>query len=737
MVDTSEVGGGFHVSATTPRAQVQMNSEPDFESRRAFLGKLAAAGGIGGALLVAPARAKAKSVRTHEARKTAKRTVRILKGHKPPLSHTGGVGDYYLDTTTQQLYGPKRKSGWGKPFGLRGPTGVAGAAGAAGVAGTTTLAGDTPPTGADGRDGDFYIDTATAMLYGPKDGSWGSGTPLTGGTGVALGDLPTPVQHAVDRVYDVRDYGAKGDGKTDDSAAIQAAIAAAGTGGGTVSLTASSYLLGSPLTLSAPHVHLRGTGDSFWTAGGTTLMLTPGLNGAAVTVAADGCSLEGIAFVPLSGTSTASAVAIAGSASDNVNGTVLMAIYAHRVGGISLSYARTATLRNVVCEAWNGATGIELENCQIVYLHDCNSSAAGSGTADSWTYGYRIVGCETVVLNGCECNGNPYYGAFIDDTSDSKWGDLEVNGAALEQLHLQGGSDNQFTNLYIFQPAPTGAHFYDTNLLQLSGGWIGDASSVQVQLESCTNTQLAGVCIQTGSKSTGLHITDDGSSGSANIAVRDCNVNGDNGLAIGVLIDGSSGGEGFRFSGNDIHGAGTSGSLAYKLAFTYGLNGLQISQGIVRGVQTGAAFANTNFLNQPPQLAGITFGADVAMPLDFAGVAGYAPVVHDCVGVDIGYANEYSDDATLSIGDIAVGVVEGNSSSALTFTLPTEDQAPIAVGSICDILQLGTGQITIAAPAGVTLSAPGDQHTTASQFATITLRKRDKDFWVLSGGLSG
>lgn len=721
-----------------------MNSEPDFESRRAFLGKLAAVGGVGGALLLAPADAEAKRVRAQKARKATKRTVRILHGHKPPPPRTGGVGDYYLDTATQQLYGPKRKSGWGKPFGLRGPAGIAGATGAAGAtgvagaAGTTTLAGDTPPTADEGRDGDFYIDTATAMLYGPKDGSWGSGTPLTSGTSVALGDLPTPVQNAVDRVYDVRDYGAKGDGETDDSEAIQAAIAAAGAaGGGTVSLAANSYLLGSPLTLSAPYVHVRGAGGSFWTAGGTTLTLTPDLSGAAVTITADSCSLEGIAFAPLSSTSTALAVAVAGSASNNVEGTMLAAIYAHQVGGVSLSYARTTTLRNVVCEAWNGTAGIDLENCQIVYLHDCNSSAAGTGTAGSWTYGYRVVGCETVVLDGCECNGNPYYGAFIDDTGDSKWNDLEVNGAVLEQLHLQGGSDNQFTNLYIFQPAPTATYFYGTNVLQLSGGWIGDATGDQVRLESCTNTQVASICIQTTSGSTALHITDDSSIGSANIAVQGCNINGDGGLATGVLIDGSAGGEGFRFSGNDIHGSGASDSVAYRFAFTYGLNGLQISQGIVRSVQTGAAFTNTNFLNQPPQLAEIIFGADVVTPLSFDGVAGYAPVVHGCVGVDIGNANEYSSDATLGIGDIAVGVVEGNSGSAITFTLPTENQAPVAVGSTCEIFQLGAGPITIAAPAGVTLSAPSNQYTTAGQFTTVTLRKRDLNFWVLSGDLAG
>ena len=65
------------------------------------------------------------------------------------------------------------------------------------------------------------------------------------------------VQAAVAGVYDARDYGAKGDGKTLDHAAINKAIDAANNdGGGQVVLTAGTYLCGSIRLKSNIDLHL-------------------------------------------------------------------------------------------------------------------------------------------------------------------------------------------------------------------------------------------------------------------------------------------------------------------------------------------------------------------------------------------------------------------------------------------------------------------------------------------------
>lgn len=67
---------------------------------------------------------------------------------------------------------------WVTAVGATGPTGPAGADG------KTILYGSSNPTGSDGVDGDFYINTTTHWIYGPKtNGVWSSSTSLIGPQG--------------------------------------------------------------------------------------------------------------------------------------------------------------------------------------------------------------------------------------------------------------------------------------------------------------------------------------------------------------------------------------------------------------------------------------------------------------------------------------------------------------------------------------------------------------------------
>lgn len=64
--------------------------------------------------------------------------------------------------------------------------------------------------------------------------------------------------------FSVGDYGAVGDGTTDDTAAIQAAIdAAEAAGGGEVKLLGNTYLISSTLNINESNVSLRGEGDTW------------------------------------------------------------------------------------------------------------------------------------------------------------------------------------------------------------------------------------------------------------------------------------------------------------------------------------------------------------------------------------------------------------------------------------------------------------------------------------------
>ena len=104
----------------------------------------------------------------------------ILSGNDVPTTSLGSVGDYYLNKTTMELYGPKTTEGWGNAIGLKGAQGEKGKGGA------TILSGITAPTTSLGKVGDWYIDTQNKHLYGPKtESGWGTGISLIGSSSSA------------------------------------------------------------------------------------------------------------------------------------------------------------------------------------------------------------------------------------------------------------------------------------------------------------------------------------------------------------------------------------------------------------------------------------------------------------------------------------------------------------------------------------------------------------------------
>ena len=70
--------------------------------------------------------------------------------------------------------------------GATGQQGIAGTNGTNGLDGKTILNGNQDPTNSTGNNGDFYINTTTNLLFGPKtSGAWGSGIALVGPQGAA------------------------------------------------------------------------------------------------------------------------------------------------------------------------------------------------------------------------------------------------------------------------------------------------------------------------------------------------------------------------------------------------------------------------------------------------------------------------------------------------------------------------------------------------------------------------
>lgn len=75
----------------------------------------------------------------------------VLNGTGAPTLGIGAVGDFYIDTATYQIYGPRTSLSWGSPTSLVGATGATGATGPTGATGSAaTIAVGTVTTGSAG-----------------------------------------------------------------------------------------------------------------------------------------------------------------------------------------------------------------------------------------------------------------------------------------------------------------------------------------------------------------------------------------------------------------------------------------------------------------------------------------------------------------------------------------------------------------------------------------------------------
>jgi hypothetical protein len=95
--------------------------------------------------------------------------------------------------------------------------------------------------------------------------------------------------------------------------------------------------------------------------------------------------------------------------------------------------------------------------------------------------------------------------------------------------------------------------------------------------------------------------------------------------------------------------------------------------------------------------------------------------------------NSQASSYTLALSD-STNMVEVNSASGVTITVPPNASVAFPVGSYIDIFQKGAGQVTIAEGSGVTIYAtPGKKLRT--QYSNATLIKRDTNVWILAGDI--
>jgi hypothetical protein len=152
-------------------------------------------------------------------------------------------------------------------------------------------------------------------------------------------------------------------------------------------------------------------------------------------------------------------------------------------------------------------------------------------------------------------------------------------------------------------------------------------------------------------------------------------------------------------------------SLDGKAASSHTHSGSDITSGTINVARLGSGTAdNTTFLR-----------GDNTWATPSGGVGSYAPEL--LVGVSV------TSSRSLALTDLNK-VVEVNSSSSRTITVPTEASVAFSIGSIVNVYRAGTGSVTIVGASGVTVRNAG---AISAQYKEVSLRKRDTNEWVMLG----
>lgn len=81
-------------------------------------------------------------------------------------------------------------------------------------------------------------------------------------------------------------------------------------------------------------------------------------------------------------------------------------------------------------------------------------------------------------------------------------------------------------------------------------------------------------------------------------------------------------------------------------------------------------------------------------------------------------------------------LVTCDNGSAIALTIPPNSSVAYGIGTQINIMQLGAGQVTVTAGAGVTLRSAGSKLKTSAQYAVVTCAKIATDTWVVVGNLA-
>jgi hypothetical protein len=282
----------------------------------------------------------------------------------------------------------------------------------------------------------------TAALANQTDPALGDaliGFRQANNTGLISGAVGRTVHQKLQDLVSVKDFGAKGDGTTDDTTAIQAAIYYAQSSGGCVYLPAGIYIISAALNVQInsgglPFTRPSIKGDG---VGATTILQTAVASGIIITGyaanPADYMYIQDLTLQGKTGSNTGAGLSFSDSAFVNITNVEVTGwdTGVYGVDSLSMTFTRLVSRFNI--------NGFRFEsNNSPDYVSEPNAIGMfGCTIGNNTNYGGWVIGANTFTFNGGSIESNGSGTAM----SSSMWGLRFTNcGGVYDQQGVCGFS---------------------------------------------------------------------------------------------------------------------------------------------------------------------------------------------------------------------------------------------------------------------------------------------------------
>ncbi|MFB5151649.1 glycosyl hydrolase family 28-related protein [Burkholderia orbicola] len=416
-----------------------------------------------------------------------------------------------------------------------------------------------------------------------------------GGTGAVNRSYQSKFQESIS----IKDFGATGNGSTDDTASIQAAVnAACSAGGAVVNVPPGTYKIASTVTINCSYVTLRGAGKNVSTFASSSTTADTLVIGSTAPSAIQDVYVYGLGLVPSVNKTAGNEIRISGNnstieVSDFIIGGAAFSAYTgidiDSYGGAIIYKIHNGYFQNLGNQAMVVGTSNGL--IQDVYAYDLGMSGCFGGILFQNVSGAYLWGIEVVLSSGnaiqfAPANGGKVIFVFLDNVlADTSTGigwlyqpiGTGVVGNIVCTKCWSAGSTG-IAGVYV-NGANVNGITWDAGIVrdnQQHGIWLNAGTNVVINSSQIFNNSLAGSGSYQGivvsSGVTGFTITN-------NISGQggyDALVGGVNKQGYGLLINSSTTTNNFvvsnnRFPGNVTAGS-SNGSTGANQVFTNNLN---------------------------------------------------------------------------------------------------------------------------------------------------------------------